>query len=175
MSTAVETRKLVAHEKLLIDVIKRQAGSLKKAILEGTMNSVEAGATEIDINFMAERSSLEQLEAKNPSPALLSIYDDGIGIQTKEELVKHFETFGQPHEANENVIWKQFRMGRGQMFAFGKNNWRTSTFQMMVDVDNMELDYHFEDGHEFVNGCNIDIELYKNPLDNWVKIGRAHV
>ena len=166
MSTAVETRKLVAHEKLLIDVIKRQAGSLKKAILEGTMNSVEAGATEIDINFMAERSSLEQLEAKNPSPALLSIYDDGIGIQTKEELVKHFETFGQPHEANENVIWKQFRMGRGQMFAFGKNTWRTSTFKMLVDVDNMELDYHLEDGLKPANGCKIDIELYNNPLDN---------
>jgi len=166
MSTAVETRKLVAHEKLLIDVIKRQAGSLKKAILEGTMNSVEAGATEIDINFIVEKSTPEQLQEKNPSPALLSIYDDGIGIQTKEELIKHFETFGQPHEANENVIWKQFRMGRGQMFAFGKNTWRTSTFKMLVDVDNMELDYHLEDGLKPINGCKIDIELYNNPLDN---------
>jgi len=163
MSTAVETRKLVAHEKLLIDVIKRQAGSLKKAILEGTMNSVEAGATEIDINFMAEKSQ----DKKNPSPAYLSIYDDGIGIRTKEELVLHFETFGQPHESGENVIWKQFRMGRGQMFAFGKNIWRTSTFRMLVDVDTMELDYNLEDGLEHADGCKIDIELYNNPLDNY--------
>jgi len=163
MSTGTETRKLVAHEKLLIDVIKRQAGSLKKAILEGTMNSVEAGATEIDINFLAERSQ----DKDNPSPAYLSIYDDGIGIQTKDELVKHFETFGQPHEANENVVWKQFRMGRGQMFAFGKNTWRTSEFKMLVDVDNMELDYELQGGLEQVGGCKIDIELYKNPLDNW--------
>jgi len=161
---AVETRKLVAHEKLLIDVIKRQAGTLKKAILEGTMNSVEAGATRIHINFLAERSK----DTNNPSPAFLSIKDDGIGIQTKTELINHFETFGQPHESTENVIWKQFRMGRGQMFAFGKNTWRTSTYKMIVDVNEMELDYLFEDGCEFVDGCNIDIELYKNPLDNWV-------
>jgi len=163
MSNAVETRKLVAHEKLLIDVIKRQAGTLKKAILEGTMNSVEAGATEIDINFMAEKSK----DKDNPEPAYLSIYDDGIGIKTKQELIKHFETFGQPHEVSENVIWKQFRMGRGQMFAFGKNTWRTSTFKMSVDVDTMELDYHLQGGLEPVNGCQIDIELYNNPLDNY--------
>jgi len=161
---AVETRKLVAHEKLLIDVIKRQAGSLKKAILEGTMNSVEAGATEIDINFLAEKSKDKK---NNPEPAFLSIYDDGIGIRTKQELVNHFETFGQPHESNENVIWKQFRMGRGQMFAFGKNTWRTSTFKMVVDVDTMELDYHLQDGLKPADGCKIDIELYKNPLDNY--------
>ncbi len=62
MTVAVkETRKLVAHEKLLIDVIKRQAGTLKKAILEGTMNSVEAGATEIDINFLAEKRIVDVL------------------------------------------------------------------------------------------------------------------
>ncbi len=157
MAVKEETRKLVAHEKLLIDVIKKQAGSLKKAILEGTMNSVEAGATEIDIKFRAERTG----------PAFLSIYDDGIGIQTKKELTNHFETFGQPHESTENVIWKQFRMGRGQMFAFGKNIWRTSQFRMVVDVDTMELDYILEEGLPEKSGCSIDIELYQNPLKNY--------
>jgi len=151
-----EKRRLVAHEKLLIDVIKRQAGSLKKAILEGTMNSVEAGATEIGINFLCEHDG----------PALLSIYDDGIGIRTKKELTQHFETFGQPHEENENVIWKQFRMGRGQMFAFGKNTWRTSQFEMIVDVDNTELDYDLRSGLDEVDGCRIEIDLYQNPIKN---------
>jgi hypothetical protein len=159
-----ETRRLVAHEKLLIDVIKRQAGTLKKAILEGTMNSIEAGATKIDIKFVAERSQ----DRANPNPAFLSIYDDGIGIKTKEELEKHFETFGQPHESTENVIWKQFRMGRGQMFAFGKNTWRTSTFQMVVDIDKTELDWSLMENLESVDGCKIDIELYKNPLDDGI-------
>jgi hypothetical protein len=164
MSTAVETRRLVAHEKMLVDVIKRQAGTLKKAVLEGTMNSIEAGATEIDINFLAEKSK----DPKNPTPAFLSIYDDGIGIQEKEELVKHFETFGQPHEESENKIYAQFRMGRGQMFAFGKNIWKTANFEMKVDIDNpeMELNYYLKEGMPYVDGCRIDIELYQNPLDN---------
>ena len=162
MSEATK-RRLVAHEKLLIDVIKRQAGSLKKAILEGTMNSIEAGATKIDINFAAEKSE----DKENPNKAHLSIYDDGIGIQTEKELIQHFETFGQPHEDNENVIWKQFRMGRGQMFAFGKNTWKTATFEMLVDIDNMELDYLLKKNRPYVDGCLIDIELYQNPLDNY--------
>jgi hypothetical protein len=33
------------HPKLLLDVIQRQAGTLSKAILEGVMNAVDAGAT----------------------------------------------------------------------------------------------------------------------------------
>jgi hypothetical protein len=163
MSVVEEKRRLVAHDKMLIDVIKRQAGTLKKAILEGTMNSVEAGATEIDINFYAERSQ----DSKNPSKATLSIYDDGIGIKSRQDLINHFETFGQPHEASENKIYAQFRMGRGQMFAFGKNIWRTSQFEMMVDVDNMELDYLLKENLPFINGCKIDIALYQNPIDNY--------
>jgi len=34
-----EQRKFQMHEKLLLDVIKRQAGTLQKAVLEGVMNS----------------------------------------------------------------------------------------------------------------------------------------
>ena len=30
---------------LMLDVIKRQAGSLLKAVLEGVMNAIDAGAT----------------------------------------------------------------------------------------------------------------------------------
>ena len=86
MAVETETRKLTSHPKLLIDVIKRQAGSLKKAVLEGTMNSVEAGATEININFIAEKS---QDKENNPTPAFLSIYDDGMGIRTKQEFCIH--------------------------------------------------------------------------------------
>lgn len=161
---AIETKRtLTAHDKLLVDVIKRQAGTLKKAVLEGTMNSVEAGSTGIEIQFLAERSK----DPKNPSPAFLSIRDDGLGIPTKEEVILHFETFGQPHEENEHKVYAQFRMGRGQMFAFGRNKWRTSTFQMYVDIDRMGLDYFLTENMPFVSGCNIDIELYKNPLDNY--------
>ena len=38
----MERRKLKMHPKLLLDVIGRQAGSVHKALLEGTMNAIEA-------------------------------------------------------------------------------------------------------------------------------------
>jgi len=153
-STAkTETRDLSMHPKLLMDTIKRQAGTLQKANLEGVMNAIEAGSPIVRIDLVIEDGK-----------ARLSIDDDGIGIESKEELIAHFETFGTPHEANENTYWKQFRMGRGQMFAFGKNVWRTATFMMVVDIDNKGLTYELTEGLPYVKGCQIDIDLYRNPI-----------
>jgi hypothetical protein len=48
----METRAFqIDHNKLLLDVIRRQAGTLSKAILEGVMNAVDAGATRCDISI----------------------------------------------------------------------------------------------------------------------------
>ncbi len=154
---------LKAHDKLLYDVIKRQAGTLKKAITEGTMNSIEAGTPEIIIS-MCEGEVV--VEGERPK-AFLHIEDKGIGIRTEKEIALHFETFGQPHEANENTTWKQFRMGRGQMFAFGRNIWRTSQFRMEVDINEMGLTYNLTKGLPEAEGCVIDIELYENPIGDW--------
>ena len=149
-----ETRDLTMHPKLLMDTIKRQAGTLQKANLEGVMNAIEAGSPVVRI----------ELTVDDDNKAKLSIGDDGIGIETKEELIQHFETFGTPHDESENTYWKQFRMGRGQMFAFGKNVWRTATFRMEVDINNKGLTYDLTENLPFVKGCQIDIDLYKNPI-----------
>ena len=58
-------------------------------------------------------------------------------------------------------------MGRGQMFAFGKNTWRTSTFKMIVDVKENGLDYDLERDLPEIEGCQITIELYHNPIGDW--------
>jgi len=42
-TTAIQ-KQFGMHPKLLMDVIQRQAGTLEKAILEGTMNGIEAQA-----------------------------------------------------------------------------------------------------------------------------------
>ncbi len=149
----IETRDLGMHRNLLLQTIKRQAGTLDKANLEGIMNSIEAGATKVKIELVEDGET-----------AFLSIIDNGQGIDTKENMIKYFETFGTPHDESENVIWKQFRMGRGQMFAFGKNVWRTSTFKMEVDIDNKDLTYKLTEGLEDYKGCQIEIDLYKNPI-----------
>ena len=159
MTPVVETRDLAMHPKLLMDTIKRQAGTLEKANLEGIMNAIEAGSPEVRVDLIVDGDE-----------AILSISDDGIGIESKEELIAHFETFGTPHEKSENTYWKQFRMGRGQMFAFGKNTWRTATFKMVVDIGKNGLQYDLYENLPFVEGCQIDIELYKNPLQYYCSI-----
>ena len=148
-----ETRNMKMHKKLLLDTIKRQAGTLEKANLEGVRNSIEAGSPIVVVEFKVVDGI-----------AHLSIHDTGRGIETKKEMIEHFETFGTPHEASECTTWKQFRMGRGQMFAFGKNTWRTATFKMEVDIDNKGLTYELTENLPFIQGCQIDIELYTNPI-----------
>lgn len=151
-----ETRDLAMHPKLLMDTIRRQAGTLQKANLEGVMNAIEAGSPVVRIEL--------KVDVNDITKARLSIGDDGIGIETKEALIQHFETFGTPHDESENTYWKQFRMGRGQMFAFGKNVWRTATFKMEVDINNNGLTYELTENLPYVKGCQIDIDLYMNPV-----------
>lgn len=142
---ALKQRKFKAHEQHLINTVLRQAGTLWKAILEGVMNSVDAEATRCDITLT--QSSLE-------------IVDDGRGFKTEKELDEHFETFGTPHEEGD-ATYGEFRMGRGQMFAFGANEWTTGKFRMLVDVKKRGLDYQRTELKKPVKGCKIAIELYE--------------
>jgi hypothetical protein len=133
------------HTALLYDVIQRQAGTLTKAIVEGICNSVDAKATRIDITC---------------DGAKVTIADNGIGFRSKREIVDFFETFGQPHDEAEGKRYGQFRMGRGQVFSYGANSWRTGKFSMEVDVKNRGLDYTLTTNNENEPGCKIVIDLY---------------
>lgn len=148
---AVEVRQFTMDPKLLYDTITRQAGTLDKAYLEGAMNAIEAGANEVTTSF-------------DEATGVLEINDDGKGITTLQEIEDFFQTFGKAHGSHETVIWKQFRMGRGQMFSFGKNTWRTGTFQMVVDIKHKGLDYELHTDLPPVKGCQIKIELYRHPI-----------
>lgn len=153
-----ETRRLKMHNKLLLDVIRRQAGTLDKAVLEGVMNGIEAGADKVDITFVAP---------VDEQPSRLLISDNGSGIGSLKEIEEFFETFGQPHRETENKVWAQFRMGRGQLFSFGRNIWRTGTFRMVVDIEGMGLNYSLETDLDPVEGCHITVELYRNPVEGY--------
>lgn len=153
--------RLKAHPQLIIDVIRRQTGSLDKAVLEGCMNAIEAKASCVEISF-----NPDGIEVYKPG-SILSIRDNGKGISTEEEIDKFFETFGTPHEESEEKIWAQFRMGRGQLFSFGKNVWRTGPFQMTVDIEKDGLDYTIEDNLDIHEGCSIFVNLYSNPIGTY--------
>ena len=163
-------RELGMHTDLLLAVIQRQAGTFGKATLEGAMNSIEANATSVHLHLepgINARPILEGKPAIKGKPTIFTIKDNGKGFKDEEEIELFFETFGQPHGESENVIWKQFRMGRGQMFAYGKNTWRTGTFRMIVDIKAWGLNYHLDTNLPFQAGCEIEIELYDNPLGHY--------
>jgi len=134
------------HEKLLSDVIRRQAGTLTKAILEGVMNSADARATACYVDATATQ---------------VTIRDDGVGVTTRDEIDRCLLTMGQPHEDAEQKIYGRFRMGRGQMWAFGRNTWRTGPFRLVFDIDNKGFDVDIENV-EPTRGCSVLIELYRS-------------
>ncbi len=107
-----ERKHLKMHTKLLLDVIKRQAGTLHKAVLEGVMNAIEAGATRVDINFTA-----------TPTPKLV-ISDNGKGIQTVGDIERFFETFGTPH--------RKVRFGRNSAWGAVSCSRSARTFGLLV-------------------------------------------
>jgi hypothetical protein len=147
MPTKAETREFKIHPKLLFDVIQRQAGTLTKALCEGVMNSIDAGAAQVEVTLTDKRAT---------------IADNGKGFPTRESIELFFETFGQPHEEGD-AVYGTFRMGRGQMFSFGVNHWRSGRFAMKVDIKGRGLDYDLTESAKAYPGCEIAIDLYK-PL-----------
>jgi hypothetical protein len=145
--TKPETRAFKIHPQLLFDVIQRQAGTLTKALCEGVMNSIDAGATKVEVELYANAAHIR---------------DDGKGFPTRESIELFFETFGQPHTAGD-AVYGTFRMGRGQMFSFGVNEWRSGRFEMKVDIKGRGLDYDLTETRDAQAGCEIGIDLYR-PL-----------
>jgi hypothetical protein len=141
-----EKRQIKAHPHLAFDAITRQAGTLAKAVLEGIMNSVDA------------RSSYCKVDI---TPTKITITDDGTGIDSREHIENFFESLGSPHDPSEKKIFGTFRIGRGQLFSFGRNVWRTSEFLMDVDFKNKGFDYELQSELEQCVGCTIEMYLYK--------------
>ena len=144
-STAAESRSFKMHPELLFSVIRSQAGTLSKALLELAMNGIDAGGTKVDIRI--DRTSF-------------SVTDDGKGFRDKTEITEFFETFGTPHKEGDATYGK-FRMGRGQSFAFARNVWRSGGFRMDVDIQRKGLDYGLETGLPTHKGCRIEGKLYE--------------
>ena len=151
---------------LLWQVIHSQAGSLWKAILEGVMNSVDAGATGCSITLARDR---------------VEIADDGRGFEDRDEVLRLFGTFGLPHREGDATYGK-FRMGRGQLFSYGANEWSSNGLLMSVDLKPQEgeietkgLGYSCVPTDEVVRGCRIRIRLYEPLLPSDVDALAAQV
>lgn len=136
------------HPAILWSIIKDQAGTLMKALQEGVQNSVDSGSTKCDITLTKDK---------------VSIVDDGKGFVTREEIMKNFRTFGTPHVEGDATYGK-YRMGRGQLFSFGRNEWRTNDYLFTVDIKPQEgsekIGFALSECSPPQAGCRIDIDLY---------------
>jgi hypothetical protein len=145
-----ERLELKMHANLLWHVIKEQAGTMSKALLETIMNSVDAGASSCAITVDEDGSHLQ-------------IVDDGRGFQAREEIEEHFRTFGTPHTDGDGAQFGRFRVGRAQMWGYGQNCWRSSCFEMNVDLKRLGLAFELKTDLPLAPGCRIDVHLYE-PL-----------
>lgn len=147
-----EVRKFKMHPDLLFSVIKSQAGTQEKALLEAVMNAVDAGATHCNITI--DNNGYK-------------VSDDGRGFQSRQEVDEFFETFGTPHKEGD-AVYGRFRMGRGQLFAFSSTIWKTTNFTMTVDIKKNGLDYVLEENKDFAPGCTIVGQWYEYMADQSV-------
>lgn len=139
-----EKREFRMHKDILWSIIKSQAGTIGKAVLELVMNSIDAGATKVKVELSA---------------TCLAVSDDGKGFQSREEVEQWFETFGTPHQKGD-ATYGRFRMGRGQVMAFTRNRWRSGQFAMNVDIRDLGLAYELTTEKALHKGCQIEGELY---------------
>lgn len=135
---------------ILHSIIKSQAGTLSKAMLEGVMNSIDANAHSLSITLTNDG---------------FTVFDDGRGFQSREEIEMWFGRFGTPHVEGD-AVYGRFRMGRGQMMAFAVNTWRTGTFEMSVDIKNKGMGFGLKEKLRAVKGCRITGQLYVRLTDS---------
>lgn len=121
MATTEERSFRLNEARAIQILIYQQAGTLGKAFLEYVMNSIDAGAGRIDIDFDTDQ---------------YTITDDGRGIQTREEIEKFFEELAFDHaEDGYDRTYGKFGIGRAQLWAFGTSTWRTGPFEMHVSME----------------------------------------
>lgn len=139
-----EQHAFVAGSALVMHVINSQAGTLGKAVGETVMNSIDAGATRVDIDLTLNS---------------ISIVDDGQGLRTKEEVLHVFKVFGFDHSDHKREFGK-FGLGRGQMFKFAATKWLTHGFVLDVDVRARGLEWLLHVDQPHVNGLTIEGAFY---------------
>lgn len=145
--TGAQRRAFKIHSSIIKTLIHEQSGSLPKAVAELVMNSIDAGATRIDLTVDATGA--------------FEFVDDGKGFQSRDEIEQFFETFGTPH-VNGDALYGRFRCGRGQIMSYASTVWRSGQFEMRVDLEDESIDsgYDLVEHAEPYAGCRITGQFY---------------
>lgn len=141
---SVETHEFTVDKSIIIHLIKSQAGSLGKAVLECVMNSADAGATQVRIDVNSDT---------------MTITDNGHGLRTREEILEVFNRFGFDHAGHDRTYGK-FGLGRGQLWNFASTLWHSHGFVLDVDVRERGLQWNLHVGQPHTEGVRIEASFY---------------
>jgi len=134
---------------LLLDVIKRQAGTVVKAVMEGIQNAIDSGAKNIIVNVEKD---------------MFEVIDDGSGMNTTT-LKEEFKKFGRTQKRTDESKIGEFGMGRGQMFAKGVCTFHTLDRIIVVDI-RKKIGFEPYTTDDFYQGTKVKVELFENQLLN---------
>ncbi|UBZ00670.1 ATP-binding protein (plasmid) [Pseudomonas cannabina pv. alisalensis] len=111
--------------------------------MELVMNSIDAGATRVDLNFKEDGT--------------FTVKDSGRGFADRKEIEMFFETFGSPHVEGD-ARFGRFRIGRGQIMAYANTIWHSGNYKMDVRLlsDDAPLGYSLHETVEVMTGCHIE-------------------
>lgn len=147
-----EKRSFKISKNMIMHTIENQAGSIEKALLECLMNSVDGGASRVEVILDSNGKDY-------------SVSDNGRGFQTRDEIEKCFDVFGFDHnteeEKNRGREYGTFGIGRAQLWAFSSNIWHTNEFVLDVDIRKNGLDYLLSGNNDPVIGCTIVGSFYE--------------
>lgn len=162
MTTLSTTQETFTVDKAIIkSLIFQQAGSIEKAIIELTMNELDAKASAVHIDIDNDMKGL-------------SVYGDGVGFKSREDITKLFGRFGFNHNTDEELARERrygtYGLGRAQILAFGACKWITNNFVIEVDLhSDQEGDLPYsvnEFAQDQFRGTRVDIKL-KTALTLW--------
>lgn len=150
------------HPSVIKSIILEQAGDPCKALTELVMNSIDAGATQVDI----------ELSSKG-----FKVTDDGAGFKSLESIVADFGTFGAPKKLSD-AEFSKFRIGRGQVLGISSSVWRSGFFEMEVDLNGLQnrtdIGYLIKEHDVAVKGCEITGTFFSPLHSNEGYLNAAH-
>ncbi|MCD9046778.1 ATP-binding protein [Luteimonas sp. MHLX1A] len=127
--------------------IRSQAGTLGKGLLELLMNSVDAGATRIDVTL---------------GQTGFRVVDNGEGMPTRDLILEVFNRFGFDHAEHQREFGR-FGLGRAQIWNFASTKLRTHAFMLDVDVRARGLEWHLHSDLPHQPGTDTEGVFYE-PL-----------
>ncbi|WP_169577691.1 ATP-binding protein [Sinimarinibacterium sp. CAU 1509] len=153
MTLLVESREnFVVASNVLYFLIERQSGELSRALMELVTNSIDGGATRVDVLLPRSGTGFE-------------VIDNGAGFKDAEEVRAYYKHFAFVHTGDQYAKRRQFGffgVGRGQIWQWASTRYITNHMEIDTDVKVSGLDFTLREYSTVLHaGCRIVGTFYE--------------